>query len=253
MDTRCIPQTRTRRVTTHRCHLPTSSNVLIDSNVLNITTVTGRNALIVAAKTGNLKAIKAFLPLTSDLNVQTIESATALSVAAEKGHQSIVEALLHAGAEIEPQEPGPHCSFLNPGDRVSDFGQCACTSALFSKHDTTFRAIMNFLAQREPQSEYPSVLRSLDVEGWDSFNFEGFKQALKEVMAQVQEIRSEGKLYESEMAPMFESLIATGKNPFSRFVGRLLVKTTLKHLRNQDFMERNLERADGVVNERKRG
>ena len=61
---------------------------------LNIIDIYGNTALIVAARTGNLKAVKALLPLTTNLNIQTVDSRTALSEAAENGHQAIVEALL---------------------------------------------------------------------------------------------------------------------------------------------------------------
>lgn len=141
-----------------------------DPNIINIY---GNTALILAARTGNLKAVKALLPLTTKWNIQTVDSRTALRKVAENDRQAIVVALLVSGAEVEPQEPGPHCSFLDLSERLSDFGRYALTSALFSKSEAPFRAILSLLAQREPLSQYTKVLRSLEVDGRDSFSIEG--------------------------------------------------------------------------------
>ena len=95
------------------------------------------------------------------MNTQTILSDTVLSKAAGNGHHTIVEALLDAGTEIEPQEPGPHCAFLEPSERRSGFGNSAYIANLSSKDDAAFRAVLRFDTQRNPQSHQVGVLRFL--------------------------------------------------------------------------------------------
>ncbi len=185
----------------------------------NITCVHSHNALIAAARYENLEAVQTLLPLTTNLNTQMLLSDTALSEAAGNGHHAIVEALLDAGVEEEPQEPGPHCAFLKPSERRSGLGNSAYITALASKDDAAFRAILRFDAQRDPQSHQVRVLRFLDRDCGDSFNFETSVQAIKRsVMNKIISHSPE----ENQIRSMFAFLITFTEDHFSRFNGYLV-------------------------------
>ena len=57
-------------------------------------------ALMTAAQTGDLDAVKQLIESGVDVNSKTRYSATALSFAAEKGHLEIVKYLVEGGAEV---------------------------------------------------------------------------------------------------------------------------------------------------------
>ena len=214
---------------------------------VNITTLHGHSALMLAAEAGDLGAVKSLVPTTTNLNIQNIDSETALSKAAAKGHQAIVETLLDKGAEIEPQEPGPHCPFMDASERKGGFAKSALASALYSRDDATFRSMLRFSAKSEmramEQEFYDKVLCSLDVDGWDSFNASCF---LETVTARVIEYRSNGKTDEDA----YKSLLTTTKSPFCHFAMTLILNDIEKNMQHEDFKDQSWKTADAIVKQR---
>ena len=217
----------------------------------NITRLNGHSALHAGADVGNLAAVKTLLAPTTKLtssNIQSIHAGTALSRAAEKGYQAIVETLLDAGAEISPQDPGPHCSFMNPSERKGGFANSALVSALFSENDATFRTMLRFSAKSETramkQEIYDKVLRSLDEDGWDSFDALNFSET---VPARFGEYRSNGKTDEEA----YKSLLTTAKNPFCHFSMTLMLKEIEKYMQHKDFIDQTWKEARAIEKQRK--
>ena len=217
----------------------------------NITNLFGATALTAAVGAGNLGVVKTLLAPTTKLtilNIQSIREGTALCRAAEKGHQTMVETLLAAGAEIKPQDPGPHCSFMNPSERRDGFAKSALVSALYARDDATFRTMLRLSAESETraieQEVYEKVLRSLDGDGWDSFDALNFAET---VSAQFGGDRSEGKTDEEA----YKSVLTTAKNPFCHFAMTLIVKELERNMQHRDFIDKSLKEADAIAKQRK--
>lgn len=208
----------------------------------------GVTALSYAAKAGRLGTVKTLLPFTTNLNIQSLESKTALYEAADQGHQAIVEALLGAGAEIQPQEPGPHCLFMDPSERIGGFAWSALVGALFSGHDAISRTMLKFFAERQTQAmeqeTYRNVLRSLDADGWDSFDAEEFR---KTGAAWVIKCNSRGVSEEV----VYESMLATAENPFCRFAMWLTLMNCTNYLHFRNFTSEHVERGWTIIRHRK--
>ena len=216
----------------------------------NITTLYGNSALKAGADVGNLAAVKTLLAPTTkltDLNIQSIYSETTLCRAAKKGHQAIVETLLDAGAEIQPQDPGPHCSFMNPSERRDGFANSAFVSALYSIDDATFRTMLRFSAKGETrvmeQEVYDKVLCSLDVDGWDSFDALNAYETLPD---RVREYRSKGKTDEEA----YKSILTTAENLFCHFAMSLMLKQLERYKQHKDFIGQNLNEAHAIKKQR---
>ena len=217
----------------------------------NITNLLGATALMGAVEAGNLGAVKKLLAPTTkltSLNIQSIHSGTALCRAAEKGHQSIVETLLAAGAVIKPQDPGPHCSFMNPSERRDGFAKSALVSALYSRDDATFRTMLIFSAESETrameQEVYDKVLRSLDEDGWDSFDALSFSET---VPARFGEYRAKGKTDEEAQ----QSFLTTAKNPFCHFAMTLILNEVERNMLHKDFIDESLNKVGAIIKQRK--
>ena len=88
------------------------------------------------------------------------------------------------------------------------------------------------------------MIRSVDVNGWDSFSIEGFKQDLEEASTHVQ--KSDLSLTMSALI----YLVTAGENPFDQFAARMLLKENIRQARNKGSNERNTTLADVIRDER---
>ena len=78
--------------------------------------------LVLAAGSGHEDAVALLLPITKNINAQSFEGDTALSAAVSGRHDRIVKMILKAGAQITPQEPGPHSRLILESERISGYG-----------------------------------------------------------------------------------------------------------------------------------
>lgn len=85
----------------------------------------GQSPLSLAATRGHEHVVALLLPITKNINTQSIYGETALSLAVFGKSHSTVRMLLNAGAQVAPQEPGPHCCFVLESERVSGYGRDA--------------------------------------------------------------------------------------------------------------------------------
>ena len=85
----------------------------------------GYNPLSLAAGSGREDIVALLLPSTKDINAQDQRGNTALSFAAFGQHERVVRMLLTAGAQIAPQEPGPHSRLILESERMSGYGKDA--------------------------------------------------------------------------------------------------------------------------------
>ena len=92
----------------------------------------GSSPLSLAAQSGNEDIVALLLPITKDVNTQDIEGNTALSLAAFF-HGEIIKMLLKAGAQIVPQEPGPHSRLIPETQRISGYGSDAILTRCLRK------------------------------------------------------------------------------------------------------------------------
>ena len=82
----------------------------------------GCSPLKLAAGSGHENVVELLLPITKDINAQDLQGHTALSVTVYYRHERIVKMLLKAGAQIVPQEPGPHSRLFLESERTSGYG-----------------------------------------------------------------------------------------------------------------------------------
>ena len=85
----------------------------------------GRCPLLLAAQSGHEDVVALLLPITKNINAQSLEGDTALSTAVHLRHDRIVKMILKAGAQIAPQEPGPHSRLILESERISGYGSDA--------------------------------------------------------------------------------------------------------------------------------
>ena len=129
----------------------------------------GFNALSHAAYMGNIKISRLLIMETKDINPQIHAGDTPLSLAASTGKEALVNLLLNAGAELGLQEPGPHCPFVDPEDRLSGYCSDPILAALAEGHVNIAKIIMEFAGGREEESEYAKALAMLDIDDKDRF------------------------------------------------------------------------------------
>ena len=85
----------------------------------------GCSPLLLAAESGHEGVVALLLPITKDVNAQSLLGETALSMAVFDQHNQIIKMLLKAGAQIAPQEPGPHSRLILESERMSGYGKDA--------------------------------------------------------------------------------------------------------------------------------
>ena len=125
----------------------------------NILCLHGNDALSDAACSSNPEVCELLLPATTNINSQDGDGDTALSNAVIESQPShIIELLLGAGAQIVPQQPGPHCSFLDDTERIPGYGNDALLTAWHKKNLDLLQTILSFAARRDPSSEYATAL-----------------------------------------------------------------------------------------------
>lgn len=118
--------------------------------------------LLHATREGRPQIVRILLrATTSNVNTQIYCGPTALSTAVERGHHAIVKILLKAGAEISPEEPGPHVSFLDPGKRLKDYGRDAVLEAMCQDNQRITRTILKAVTRKDP-GEYGRWLSAWD-------------------------------------------------------------------------------------------
>lgn len=101
----------------------------------------GQSPLSLAATRGHEDVVILLLPITKNINTQTIYGETALSLALFGKPYSIVRMILKAGAQIAPQEPGPHCCFIPESERISGYGRDAILTLCTDKRPGKFASL----------------------------------------------------------------------------------------------------------------
>ena len=113
----------------------------------------GRLPLWFATRLNKIEVVKVLLPKTSNVNIQTYNGPTPLSIAARYGFDDIVKLLIEAGAQIIPQEPGPHVDWVDPKDRMAGYGTDALVEAYGDKRQDVMWTLLEAGAKSDP-AEY---------------------------------------------------------------------------------------------------
>ena len=125
----------------------------------NILNFHGNSALPDAACSGKPEVCELLLPTTTDINSQDGDGDTPLSNAVHHSQPPyIIELLLGAGAQIVPQEAGPHCPFLYHTERIKGYGNDALLRAWAKKHLDLLQTILSFAARTDPSGDYATAL-----------------------------------------------------------------------------------------------
>lgn len=124
----------------------------------------GRLPLWAASRGGYVKTVRFLAARTKNINTQVYNGPTALSTAARYGLKGTVKALLNAGAEIFPQEPGPHVPWLDPKERLERYSADALTEACLGNSTIVVEMLLATLARSNPE-EYAGWLEVWDRAG----------------------------------------------------------------------------------------
>ena len=126
---------------------------------VNVPDIDGHEALRTALSKGLFSIIKLLIKTHTDIDQQEYSRRTALSVAVFRGDEALDDLRLDAGTQLVPQDPGPHCPFLDPEEKVSGYGRDAVLAALEKEHFNVTRMIMRFAGGRNKGGEYAEALR----------------------------------------------------------------------------------------------
>lgn len=163
----------------------------------------GMTTLWHATRGGDIRIIKLLLETTTiNINAQIYNGQTALSIAVRQRDKAIVKVLLKAGAEILPQEPGPHVPFLDPDKRLKDYGADALVEAGGLEHRGVGCTVLKAGAKIDP-AEYARWLLV-----WDGAE----PEELKTMVAWVNNVRR-----------------ARGNSPKIRALRRAMIKKVREH------------------------
>ena len=155
----------------------------------------GNSALSSAACSGKPEVCELLLPTTTDINSQDGDGDTALSNAVDQSQPPhIIKLLLDAGAQIVPQQAGPHCPFLHHTERMEGYGNDALLRAWDSDNEVLIRTMLSFAAKVDPRSEYAIALelwekRKEDFWAWMEVRRANAPENRPEIVAFREEIR----------------------------------------------------------------
>ena len=178
----------------------------------NILSLHGIDALSDAAYSSKPEVCELLLPTTTDINSQDGYGDTALSNAIRHSQPShIIELLLAAGAQIVPQQPGPHCSFLDHTERIKGYGNDALLMAWDKKTLDLLQTILNFAAGRDPSGEYATALVL-----WEKKEKEGFVAWMEARRANAPENRAEVVAFRAEIERRNEEIKEQNKQRLAK-------------------------------------
>lgn len=181
----------------------------------NIPNMHGNNALSDAACSGKPEVCELLLPITTDINSQDGDGDTALSNAVDQSQPPyMIELLLRAGAQIVPQQPGPHCSFLDRTERIEGYGIDALLRAWEKENLVLIQTILSFAAQMDPRGEYATAL-----ELWEKKEKEEFVAWMEVRRANAPENRPEIVTFRDEIKRREHKLYKQNKRRIAMELG----------------------------------
>lgn len=163
---------------------------------VNVSNIFGQNALLIAVNLRNLKTVKLLIETTTTIDHIDCYGYTALGSAALNGYGAIADVLLDAGAQVFPQEPGPHCPFLDPEERVLEYFRDPVLAALGSRHFKIAKVIMEAAGGRETGSKFAEALHMLDIgdmcglRRWSAKRFRNAPEYRPDIVAKRQDIKA---------------------------------------------------------------
>ena len=110
-------------------------------------------------------------------------------------HLISIELLLSAGAQIVPQQAGPHCPFLHHTERIKGYGNDALLRAWDKKRLDLLQTILSFAVKKDPSGEYATALilwekkEKEEFEAWMGARRANASENRPEVVAFREEIR----------------------------------------------------------------
>lgn len=161
---------------------------------VNVSNVVGQSALLIAVDRGHLETVKLLIETATNVDHLDCYGYSALGSAALNGYGPMVDVLLDAGAQIFPQEPGPHCSFFDPEERVLEYFRDPVLAALGNRHFNVAKVIMEAAGGRETGSEFAEALRMLDIgdmhglRRWSANRFRNAPEYRPDIVAKRQDI-----------------------------------------------------------------
>ncbi len=183
-----------------------------DPNILNLH---GNNALSSAACSGKPEVCDLLLPATTDINSQDGDGDTALSSAVHFSQPPhIIELLLDAGAQIIPQPPGPHCSFLDHTERIEEYGNDALLRAWNKGNLDLLQTILSFAARSNVGGDYATALVL-----WEKKENENFAAWMEVRRANARENRPEIVAFREEIKRREDEIVEQNKRRLAMELG----------------------------------